>query len=772
MWRRPCRSWNVLSHNFEAIRTSFLFLSCGLLLQGSEKVDFARDVQPILHARCAGCHGGDKPQGGLSVLTRVALLHRAVIPGASAKSPLIARVTATGAGRMPLGQAPLTDQEIGILRSWIDAGAEWNRDALVSQGQSIAPRSPLVPANGQSHPVDAFVARYSKAKGVPAPDAVFVRRAYLDLTGLLPSPEEQDSFARDRDPNKRSQLIDRLLQNDRRYAEHWITLWNDLLRNEDGVAYPGETRQWITDWLLHALETNMPFDRMVQSLLNPAEKDGPRGFLAGINWGGDVSASQSVPMQAAQNSAQVFLAANLKCASCHDSFVSRWKLADVFSLAAFFSDKPLEMARCEVKTGGTAKAAFLFPELEQQDTELSGRARAAALFTSAKNGRFARTVVNRYWRVLLGRGLVEPVDDLDSPAWDPDLLDWLAADFVEQGYDLRSLLRRIMTSRAYQAVAVSEQPREDAAFVFRGPVTRRLTAEQFIDAIGAVTGEWKVYDRQNGKPATYERQWRFRSDRLTRALGRPDRSQVITTRTDEATTLQALELVNGEVFADQLRRGAQRLIAEPPQPPVSVFDSGLVRANPVDVDVDISGATRLWLVMQDLGSYDPPRVVAGWMNAELTGPNGNVPLSDLPMPAGASMRGLTTKTGSHNALAGTPLWKASFDIAGRGFTEFHAMVAVDEASLRPETTGKVRFFVFLEEPDMSQLAPIAAGTPSDAPPSLTGNALVSRLFRHMLARDPKPAERRQANKLLQNGPEGVEDLLWILFLSPEFQLIR
>ena len=93
------------------------------------------------------------------------------------------------------------------------------------------------------------------------------------------------------------------------------------------MAYPGETREWITDWLLQALETNMPYDRMVRSLLNPEEKDAPRGFLAGINWGGDVSASQSVPMQAAQNSAQVFLGANLKCASCHDSFVSRWKLA-------------------------------------------------------------------------------------------------------------------------------------------------------------------------------------------------------------------------------------------------------------------------------------------------------------------------------------------------------------------------------------------------------------------------------------------------------------
>src|SRR4051794_14715820 len=153
--------------------------------------------------------------------------------------------------------------------------------------QSIAPRRPGVPENGQGHPIDAFVARYVKAKGVPFPatasDAAFLRRAWLDLTGLLPSPEQQDSFARDRLGTKRTQLIDRLLQQDRKYAEHWITLWNDLLRNEDGVAYPGETREWITDWLLQALEANMPYDRMVRSLLNPDEKDAPRGFLAGIN---------------------------------------------------------------------------------------------------------------------------------------------------------------------------------------------------------------------------------------------------------------------------------------------------------------------------------------------------------------------------------------------------------------------------------------------------------------------------------------------------------
>ena len=169
------------------------------------------------------------------------------------------------------------------------------------------------------------------------------------------------------------------------------------------------------------------------------------------------------------------------------------------------------------------------------------------------------------------------------------------------------------------------------------------------------------------------------------------------------------------------------------------------------------------------GSYDPSKVVAGWLNAELTGPNGSMRLTDFPE---AAVRKLSTKTGSQEAVAGTPLWKTSFDIAGRGFSRFRASVAVDEASLRPETTGKVRFLVFTEEPDSAHLVRVAEGSPTPAPARLTGNALVARLFRHMLSREPGPAESRRAAELLKEGAEGLEDLLWILFLSPEFQLIR
>ena len=209
-------------------------------------------------------------------------------------------------------------------------------------------------------------------------------------------------------------------------------------------------------WLLTALEKNVPYDAMVRALLDPPAQGGPEGFLTGVTWRGVVSASQTPPMQAAQNAAQVFLGMNIKCAACHDSFINRWKLSDTYGLASMFSDQPLELVRCDVKIGKMAEARFPFSELKVDfgDTLASRRKAAAEWFAHRENGRFARTIVNRYWRKLLGRGIVEPADDMDAEPWNQDLLDWLASDFVANGYDLQHLIRRIMTSRTYQMTAV------------------------------------------------------------------------------------------------------------------------------------------------------------------------------------------------------------------------------------------------------------------------------------------------------------------------------
>ncbi len=186
--------------------------------------------------------------------------------------------------------------------------------------------------------------------------------------------------------------------------------------------------------------------------------------------------------------------------------------------------------------------------------------------------------MNRYWQRLFGRGIVLNVDDMDAKPSNADLLDWLASDFAQHNYDLKYLIRLMMTSRNYAVPAGREN-------------LRRLTAEQFADSISEITGEWRV--SQTGAKAEYAREWELKSTPLTRAMGRPIRDQVFTTREDAATTLQALELVNGDTLAIVLKRGALRLLGELPDAPQNLFDSRRMNKGSKPLDIDITGAKQL-----------------------------------------------------------------------------------------------------------------------------------------------------------------------------------
>ncbi|HEV2688398.1 MAG TPA: DUF1549 domain-containing protein, partial [Bryobacteraceae bacterium] len=276
-------------------------------------VDFMRDVHPILAEHCFACHAGDKRSGGLSLGAYADVLKGghtgpAILPGHSAESLLIRRVTAE-TSPMPAAGPRLTAAEVSTLRSWIDDGARESVHGAAAKMPWIAKlelHKPELPAGTAGGPVDRFVAAYLSARGVqmPAPvsDRIFARRAYLDIVGLLPLPDQLETFVKSNEPDKRARLAESLLSDNRNYSEHWISFWNDLLRNDEGVNYAG-TRKSITPWLLAALRDNMPYNQFVEKLLNPVLPEDPAGFLLGVNWRGDVSASQKPLMQAAQNSA-------------------------------------------------------------------------------------------------------------------------------------------------------------------------------------------------------------------------------------------------------------------------------------------------------------------------------------------------------------------------------------------------------------------------------------------------------------------------------------
>ncbi len=567
------------------------------------QIDFDKHIRPIFAAHCVKCHARGQRKGGFSIETRESVLAGgesgpAVAPGNSGESLLIELVSgADGSRVMPQKSERLSAAEIDLLRRWVDEGLSWPKQFSFGFPRApVEPRRPSLPPvqrGGSENPLDRLLESYCREHEITpreiVPDRVFARRAYLDLVGLLPKPEAMAAFESDSNPAKRERLVRRLLDDRRAFADHWLTFWNDALRNAyHGTGYIDGGRQQITGWLYRSLYESKPYDQFVRELVSPVP--GSEGFTKGIVWRGVVNASQVPAMQAAQNVSQVFLGTNLKCASCHDSFVNQWKLADAYALAAVFADGPLEMHRCDKPIDRTAEPGFIFPELGSIDAaapRLERQRHLAGLLTDSKNGRLARTVVNRLWAWFFGRGLVEPADDMDQPPWHADLLDWLAADLAEHGYDLKHTMATICSSRAYQLPSVGvSAPGDKSPFVFRGPLVKHMTAEQFTDAAVALTGfqlpitpQMTAADgrSQGGQLAAVEQSTRaahaaapsnaaphgpIRSalandDPLTRALGRSNREQVVTRRDSIATTLQALELTNGVTLDEILKSGAK-----------------------------------------------------------------------------------------------------------------------------------------------------------------------------------------------------------------------
>jgi hypothetical protein len=546
--------------------------------ESKPSIDFAHSVVPILKAHCAECHGGHRHEGDFSINTREMIVDSSsAIPGNSAESYIIEMVTTAEATvRMPKDKPPLAEETVNILREWIDAGLPWEPGfsfAPRDYEPALHPRRPELPpaVDGRTNPVDRILDAYLADRDVPRPapidDAAFMRRVHLDIIGLLPNRENMQAFVADSNPAKREQLVDQLLADKRGYAEHWLSFWNDLLRNDyAGTGYIDGGRKQISAWLYRALMQNMPFDQFARELISPSPES--EGFIRGIKWRGNVNASQKPELQFAQNVSQVFLGLNMKCASCHDSFIDRWTLEETYGLAAITADAPLEAYRCDKPTGKTVEAAWMFPELGQIDAQAPREERLrrlAELMTHRENGRFTRTIVNRLWHRLMGRGIVHPVDAMQTEPWSADLLDYLAVHLADSGYDLKATLRLIVTSHAYQSrtVALDEQPLGPQN-VYRGPVAKRMTAEQFVDALWQITGTAPREPHKNvaefltdddKKERSYYRASLVSSDLLQRSLGRPNREQVVTDRPSVLTTLQALDLSNSPLLAETLHRG-------------------------------------------------------------------------------------------------------------------------------------------------------------------------------------------------------------------------
>lgn len=561
----------------------------GLSLE--QEIDLNLQVRAIFAHNCYKCHSSDKIKGELRLDQKDMVFKGGesgpiIVPGVPSESEMIRRITLPRDHEdvMPSKGKKLSEEEIAVINLWVEKGAPWPDGAenqSVFRVAKLEPRMPALPraSNNLRNPVDLWVNDYFKKNKVSwtsiVDDRTYLRRIYLDIIGLLPTPEELQAFSKDDRPGKRSLWVKQLLNRDDDYALHWLSFWNDALRNDyTGTGYITGGRFNITDWLYKSLESNKPYDQFVKELISPSEES--KGFIDGIQWRGTVNSSQRTEMQAAQNVAQVFLGLNIKCASCHDSFISDWKLEEAYAFANIFADTTLEINRCDVPTGEFAGTRMLWEELGEIDsaaTTVKKLKQLAENLTKPENGRLNRTIVNRIWARLMGRGMVEPVDVMDNEPWSQDLLDWMASDFVEDNYNIKELIFLITTSKTYQLPSVVVDDAADIIaqdYEFRGMLRRRMSAEQYADAVSSIIKpifpdsavQYNPFENLafENSDELFARASLVKNNSFLSALGRPSRETVSTGRETQANLLQALELTNGEKFNRVLEKGAEEWI--------------------------------------------------------------------------------------------------------------------------------------------------------------------------------------------------------------------
>jgi hypothetical protein len=428
--------------------------------------------------------------------------------------------------------------------------------------------------------IDKFVFAKLKQMSIPpsglCTDEEFVRRAYLDACGLLPTPDEAKKFLDDKSANKRAKLIDALLDRPE-FSDFWALKWADVFRSSrKTIQLKGAHafQQWLRDRFI----ANAPFDSIVHDIItsNGNTYSSPPANYYRI---------AKDPQNLAETTAQLFFGVRMQCAKCHNHPFERWTQDDYYSMAAWF-------ARIKVKAdttmpGATKQAPLAEIVFSARDGEItqprSGKVMApkflggkipaiapgtdrrdvfADWLTDAANPFFAKSVANRVWFHLNGKGIVDPVDDFreSNPSCNDELLEALAKDFAGNKYDMRKLIRTIMNSRTYQLSAQPNDINKDDGKYFSHAITKQLTAEQLLDALCDVTG---LPEKFTGLPLG-TRAIQLPDGEVNhpflKAFGQPARELVCECERESDSNLgQALQLINGPTINEKIRNPGNRL---------------------------------------------------------------------------------------------------------------------------------------------------------------------------------------------------------------------
>ncbi|MDX2249878.1 MAG: DUF1549 domain-containing protein [Bacteroidia bacterium] len=770
------------------------------------------EVRAIFAHNCYQCHSKEKSKGDLVLQTKEGVMAGGengpvLVAGNADQSEMIRRLLLPRSDdeSMPPKGKTLQKNEIELIRLWINQGAHWaDKELKIFREAELALTKPELPPaeDGRENPVDRWVNQYFQENNQDWPetadDRTFIRRAYLDVVGLLPAPEQITAFTEDNSPDKRAKLVDQLLSDSTGYTRHWLTFWNDLLRNDySGTGFITGGRTQITNWLYHSLYDNKPYDQMVRELIAPNPES--EGFIRGIRWRGTVNSSQRTEMQAAQNISQSLLGLNLKCASCHDSFISNITLDQSYAFANVFADTALEIHRCDKPTGRMAQTGFIYPELGEVEanTVKERLVRLSEIMVKPENGRLARTLVNRLWAKLMGRGIVAPVDEMDRIPWSQELLDWLAADFRDHGYDLKHNLRTIMTSKIYQSVPTGYKSENDlivSDYRFRGPVQRRLSAEQFADVFSQAI--YPMYHAVAYDPEgdTLEAKWIWhREIKLDRdVLPEPGKRYfrylfeipankeivnaelLVTADHSFHLHLNEKEITSGDDWQEVHKADLTGKVAAGKNIIAAEAENEGPIANPAGllVSIQIEYADGSWVRFYSNNQWKTTDTEPKgnwrtllfddkeWKNARNYGDFFNGKWGRLPAFTHKKQANPQPPVRASLVML-DPFMKA----LGRPTRENVTTNRDDQASLLQalELTNGEFFYQTLRK-SASYWLKISEGN---------AQQLQEQVFLRALGREPTGKEKAVARKLLTDSPtaENVEDFLWNIVMLPEFQLI-
>ena len=442
-----------------------------------------------------------------------------------------------------------TPGEVAIMASYANCVDTFR--AIVPRPDVIANYPPFPESNFIDRHVIAKLKKLNIAPSELCDDSTYLRRVYLDVIGTLPTAEEARRFLADKRANKRELLVDELLERPE-FADYWALKWADTLRVDRQIL--GQKRAYAYyRWIRESIAVNKPFDRFARELLTaegPLEETGPANFYKVVTKPGETASTLS----------QVLLGVRIACAECHHHPYDRWSQTDYFGMTAFFTPVSLrpsprgesiqvqgDPVTKHPRTGEAIQPYALATKMPDKAPPGDRRIVLAEWMTSPANPWFARNLANRVWAHMLGRGLVEPIDDVrdTNPPSNPELLDALAKHVVETKFDVKQLIRAIAKSRTYQLSSKPNVSNEKDEMNYSRSLFRRLDAEVMLDMVSQTLG---VPEKFGGTPPG-TRAIQLWDSKVThyflKLYGRPQRATACECeRNHEPSVSQVLHLLN------------------------------------------------------------------------------------------------------------------------------------------------------------------------------------------------------------------------------------